>query len=123
MDYAGLVTGTIALLIVLTEGIWEFFSGVIPQTWKDRAKAKSFPLDRMGTLLVALVLCFGAIDVNILAELGLPFKWSVVAIIITAIFVARLSNPVHDFLKFIESKKVSQRLNNDYLNNNIDAGM
>lgn len=117
------IPGAIVLLIFFTEGIWEFFSGFVPQSWKTKAQEKNFPLDRFGALAVSLILCFGAVDVDILADMGLPFKWGVGAIVVTAVFVARLSNPAHDFIKLIEDRKKAQRISNDYLNNDINAGM
>lgn len=82
------------LLIIITvaliaESVWE----TLKMTWQEG----KISIDRIGALIVALVLCVG-VRLDILALLGINATIPFLGVILTGVLISRGSNFIHDLL-------------------------
>ena len=115
---------TIFLLVAfLIEAVWEalkpVFGGLV-----DRAQNRGIPVDRLACLVLSLIICLGiGSAVDLFALLGLTLGTKYLGTILTAFILARGSNFVHDKLTALSGIAQNNKLDAQYLNNKIDAGM
>lgn len=79
----------VIMLALIAESVWE----TLKMTWQE-GKVST---DRIGALIVALVLCIG-VKLDILALLGINTTMPLLGVILTGILISRGSNFIHDLL-------------------------
>ena len=87
---------TLFVLAILAESVWE----TLKMTWQ---KGK-LCLDRVGALVVSLVICID-IKLDMLTLLGIKTTIPFIGIVLTAILISRGSNFLHDLLERIGQVK------------------
>ena len=80
---------TLFVLAILAESVWE----TLKMTWQEG----KISIDRIGALVVALILCVG-VKLDILALLGINVTIPFLGVILTGILISRGSNFIHDLL-------------------------
>ena len=80
---------TILIVALIAESVWE----TLKMIWQ---KGK-ISIDRIGALIVSLVICFG-VRLDILSLLEINSKIQYLGIILTSILISRGSNFVHDLM-------------------------
>ena len=123
------MTESLSLLVILlivaavVEALWESLKPVFG-TFPAKLDERGVPSDRLGALLMALLVCLAiGSQADLFVLLGLPLRIPVLGIVLTAILLARGSNFVHDFFAKLDATRKGKKLELEYLNNNIDAGM
>lgn len=79
----------IVMIALIAESVWE----TLKMTWQEG----KISIDRIGALVVALILCVG-VRLDILALLGINVTIPFLGIILTGILISRGSNFIHDLL-------------------------
>ena len=79
----------IIMVALIAESVWE----TLKMTWQEG----KISIDRIGALVVALILCVG-VRLDILALLGINTTIPFLGIILTGILISRGSNFIHDLL-------------------------
>lgn len=92
----GSIIALLVLVAALIEAVWEalkpVFGGGV--NWLQN---RGIPVDRIATLIIALVICLGVGSmIDLFALLGLTLGVKYLGSILTAIILARGSNFVHD---------------------------
>lgn len=92
----------LVVVAVLIEAAWEAlkpcFGGLI-----ERLQEQGIPIDRIVSLILALIICLGiGARVDLFALLGLSLCVPYLGLVLTAIILARGSNFVHDLLGRLE---------------------
>jgi hypothetical protein len=83
---------------VLIEAVWEALKPVFGKL-VDKLQERGVPVDRIVSLVIALVVCLGiGARVDLFALLGLSLCVPYLGLVLTAIILARGSNFVHDLL-------------------------
>lgn len=80
---------TILIVALIAESIWE----TLKMIWQQG----KISIDRIGALIVSLVICFG-VRLDILSLLEINGKIPYLGIILTSILISRGSNFVHDLM-------------------------
>ena len=119
--------GSIIVLLVLVaaliEAVWEALKpalGGVVSHLQDRG----VPVDRIAGLVLSLIVCLGiGSQVDLFALLGLTLGIPYLGLILTAIILARGSNFVHDLIGALDGVRQGNKLQLEFQNNNIDAGM
>lgn len=75
------------IISLITEAVWE----TLKMTWQDG----KFSIDRIGALIVGLVVAFTA-NVDILQLVGINVTIPIMGIVLTGILISRGANFVHD---------------------------
>lgn len=86
----------VLIVALIAESVWE----TLKMTWQ---KGK-LCLDRVGALVVSLVICID-IRLDMLALLGIKTTIPFIGIVLTAILISRGSNFLHDLLERIGQVK------------------
>lgn len=89
----------IVMVALIAESVWE----TLKMTWQE---GKVF-IDRIGALVVALVLSIG-VKLDILSLLGINTTIPLLGVILTGILISRGSNFIHDLLSKISNIKVGK---------------
>lgn len=92
----------LVVVSILVEAIWEALKPVLGGL-VDRLQAMGIPIDRIMSLVIALVICLGIgwrVDLFVLIGLGLAVPY--IGLVLTAIILSRGSNFVHDLLSRLE---------------------
>lgn len=79
----------IVMIALIAESVWE----TLKMTWQEG----KISIDRIGALVVALILCIG-VRLDILALLGINVTIPFLGVILTGILISRGSNFIHDLL-------------------------
>lgn len=79
----------IVMIALIAESVWE----TLKMTWQEGKVS----VDRIGALIVALVLCVG-VKLDILVLLGINAAIPFLGVILTGVLISRGSNFVHDLL-------------------------
>jgi TRAP-type mannitol/chloroaromatic compound transport system permease small subunit len=79
----------VIMIALIAESVWE----TLKMTWQE-GKVST---DRIGALVVALVLCIG-VKLDILSLLGINTTIPFLGVILTGILISRGSNFIHDLL-------------------------
>lgn len=79
----------IVMIALIAESVWE----TLKMTWQEGKVS----IDRIGALVVALILCIG-VRLDILALLGINATIPFLGIILTGVLISRGSNFIHDLL-------------------------
>ena len=79
----------IIMITLIAESVWE----TLKMTWQEG----KISVDRIGALVVALVLCIG-VKLDILSLLGISTTIPLLGVILTGILISRGSNFIHDLL-------------------------
>lgn len=79
----------IVMVALIAESVWE----TLKMTWQEGKVS----IDRIGALVVALILCIG-VKLDILALLGINVTIPFLGIILTGVLISRGSNFIHDLL-------------------------
>lgn len=79
----------IVMVALIAESVWE----TLKMTWQEG----KISIDRIGALVVALILCIG-VRLDILALLGINVTIPFLGVILTGILISRGSNFIHDLL-------------------------
>lgn len=79
----------IIMIALIAESVWE----TLKMTWQEG----KISVDRIGALVVALVLCVG-VKLDILSLLGISTMIPLLGVILTGILISRGSNFIHDLL-------------------------
>ena len=79
----------IIMVALIAESVWE----TLKMTWQQG----KISIDRIGALIVALVLCVG-VSLDILALLGINATIPFLGVILTGVLISRGSNFIHDLL-------------------------
>lgn len=79
----------IIMVALIAESVWE----TLKMTWQEG----KISIDRIGALVVALILCVG-VRLDILTLLGIETTIPMLGIILTGILISRGSNFIHDLL-------------------------
>lgn len=79
----------IIMVALIAESVWE----TLKMTWQQG----KISIDRIGALIVALVLCVG-VRLDILALLGINATIPFLGVILTGVLISRGSNFIHDLL-------------------------
>ena len=113
----------LVLVAALIEAVWEalkpVFGGGV--NWLQN---RGIPVDRIATLIIALVICLGVGSmIDLFALLGLTLGVKYLGSILTAIILARGSNFVHDFLGVLDGLRQGKKIEAEFYDNEIDAGM
>ncbi len=80
---------TILIVALIAESVWE----TLKMTWQQG----KICIDRIGALIVSLVICFG-VRLDILSLLEVKSTIPYLGIILTSILISRGSNFIHDLL-------------------------
>lgn len=79
----------IIMVALIAESVWE----TLKMTWQEG----KISIDRIGALVVALVLCVG-VRLDMLALLGINVTIPFLGVILTGILISRGANFIHDLL-------------------------
>lgn len=80
---------TILIVALIAESVWE----TLKMTWQQG----KICIDRIGALVVSLVICFGVrLDILTLLEIKITIPY--LGIVLTSILISRGSNFIHDLL-------------------------
>lgn len=79
----------IVMIALIAESVWE----TLKMTWQEGKVS----IDRIGALVVALVLSIG-VKLDILSLLGINTTIPLLGVILTGILISRGSNFIHDLL-------------------------
>ena len=79
----------IIMAALIAESVWE----TLKMTWQEG----KISIDRIGALVVALVLCVG-VRLDVLALLGINVTIPFLGVILTGILISRGANFIHDLL-------------------------
>mgnify|MGYP007040927969 CR=1 FL=1 len=79
----------IIMIALIAESVWE----TLKMTWQEG----KISIDRIGALVVALILCIG-VRLDILSLLGINVTIPFLGVILTGILISRGSNFIHDLL-------------------------
>ena len=79
----------IIMAALIAESVWE----TLKMTWQEG----KISIDRIGALVVALVLCVG-VRLDMLALLGINVTIPFLGVILTGILISRGANFIHDLL-------------------------
>lgn len=88
------------MLAFVVEAVWQALKPLWPTGLKALEKERGIPVDAIGCLVIALLLCFGA-GVDLLELVGVPMAIPYIGIVLTALLIYRGSNFLHDFLEGI----------------------
>jgi hypothetical protein len=91
MDFLGLL-----ILSFIGESIWE----TLKMTWRNG----KVNIDRVGALIVGLLLAFGS-SLDIMAVVGVPIIVPYLGTVLTGILISRGANFVHDIMSSISNLK------------------
>ena len=80
---------TIFIVALIAESVWE----TLKMIWQQGKVS----VDRIGALIVSLVICIG-VRLDILSLLGVESRIPFLGIVLTSILISRGSNFVHDLL-------------------------
>jgi hypothetical protein len=89
----------IVMVALIAESVWE----TLKMTWQEGKVS----IDRIGALVVALVLSIG-VKLDILSLLGINTTIPLLGVILTGILISRGSNFIHDLLSKISNIKVGK---------------
>ena len=89
----------IVMVALIAESVWE----TLKMTWQEGKVS----IDRIGALVVALVLSIG-VKLDILSLLGINTTIPLLGVILTGILISRGSNFIHDLLVKISNIKVGK---------------
>lgn len=86
----------ISMITLIAESVWE----TLKMTWQEGKVS----IDKIGALLVALIVCVGT-DINILALLNIETTIPLLGTVLTGILVSRGSNFIHDLFEKVGQVK------------------
>ena len=87
--------GKIIIIAIVAEAVWE--------TSKMTYEAGSFSFDRIGALVVSLIIAIGTgLDIMTLAQV--PIQYPIIGMVLTGILISRGANVVHDIFVKIQGK-------------------
>ena len=79
------------------EALWQALKPLWPRKLKELEVSYDIPIDALGSLVIALLLCFGT-NMDLFALLGVPLAYPYIGIVLTAALIYRGSNFLHDVL-------------------------
>lgn len=88
------------ILAFVVEAVWQALKPLWPGKIKEWEVSYGVPIDAIGCLIIALLLCFGT-GTDLLALVGVPIAIPYMGLVLTAILIYRGSNFLHDVLSGI----------------------
>ncbi len=86
--------GTIIAVAIVSEAVWE----TLKMVW-EKGKVQ---VDRIGAIVVSLVIAFGA-GIDLFEVVGAPLGIPFLGIVLTGILISRGANVVHDIFSRIRT--------------------
>ena len=96
------------ILAFVVEAVWEALKPLWPGKLKEWEVSYGVPIDAIGCLVIALLLCFGT-GTDLLALIGVPLVIPYVGIILTAVLIYRGSTFLHDVLAGINDIRTNNK--------------
>jgi len=96
------------ILAFLVEAVWQALKPLWPAKLKELEISRGVPVDAIGCLVIALLLCFGT-GTDLLALIGVPLAIPYAGIILTALLIYRGSNFLHDVLAGINDIRANNK--------------
>jgi len=96
------------ILAFVVEAVWQALKPLWPGKLKEWEVSYGVPIDAIGCLVIALLLCFGT-GTDLLALVGVPLVIPYVGIVLTAILIYRGSNFLHDVLAGINDIRTQNK--------------
>lgn len=87
---------TLIVLAILGEAVWE----TLKMVWQD-GKAS---IDRMGALVISIVIVFGT-GIDVISMIGIKMRWSFLGLILTAILISRGATFIHELITKVSNVK------------------
>ena len=95
----------LCIVAMLIEAVWEALKPVFGKL-VDNLQERGIPIDRIVSLLIALVICLGiGSGVDLFALLEIPLSIPYLGLVLTAVILARGSNFVHDLITALQEVK------------------
>lgn len=91
---------SLAVLAFIGEAVWE----TLKMTWQDG----KFSIDRLGALLVGLLLAIGT-GMDLLEAVGIRVKIPFIGMVLTGILISRGANFTHDIVATVNNLQSSTR--------------
>jgi len=96
------------ILAFLVEAVWQALKPLWPAKLKELEISRGAPVDAIGCLVIALLLCFGT-GTDLLALIGVPLVIPYLGIILTAVLIYRGSTFLHDVLAGINDIRTNNK--------------
>ena len=96
------------ILAFVVEAVWQALKPLWPGKLKEAEASYGVPVDAVGCLIIALLLCFGT-GTDLLALIGVPLVIPYVGIILTAVLIYRGSTFLHDVLAGINDIRTGNK--------------
>lgn len=110
------------ILAFVVEAVWQALKPLWPGKLKVLEKERAIPVDAMGCLVLALLVCFGA-GVDLLVLIGVPMAIPYLGTVFTALLIYRGSNFLHDFIESVNSIRQGKKLDVLHKDDFSNAGM
>lgn len=98
----------IFILAFLVESVWQALKPLWPGKLKEWEVSYGVPIDAIGCLVIALLLCFGT-NTDLLALIGVPLTIPYIGLVLTAVLIYRGSNFLHDVLAGINDIRTGNK--------------
>ncbi|MFA6939856.1 MAG: hypothetical protein WCQ54_02590 [Clostridiaceae bacterium] len=96
MNILGLI-----ILALIAESVWE----TLKMTWQDG----KLDIDRIGALVVGLLLAFGS-NIDLMTVFGVPAVVPYLGTILTGLLISRGANFVHDIIASVNNLKQNTKV-------------
>jgi len=96
------------ILAFLVEAVWQALKPLWPGKLREWEAAHGVPVDAIGCLVIALLLCFGT-STDLLALVGVPLLIPYIGIVLTALLIYRGSNFLHDVMAGINDIRTTNK--------------
>ncbi len=96
------------ILAFLVEAVWQALKPLWPAKLREWEVAYGVPIDAIGCLAIALLLCFGT-STDLLALVGVPIAIPYAGLILTAVLIYRGSNFLHDVMAGINDIRTTNK--------------
>lgn len=92
---------SLVVLALIGESIWE----TLKMTWQDG----KFSIDRIGALVVGILLAFGS-GLDLMELVGIPLVIPYLGMFLTGLLISRGSNFVHDLVSSVNNIKEGTKI-------------
>lgn len=96
------------ILAFVVEAVWQALKPLWPGKLKEAEASYGVPIDAIGCLVIALLLCFGT-GTDLLLLIGVPLAIPYAGTILTAVLIYRGSNFLHDVLAGINDIRTGNK--------------
>ena len=96
------------ILAFVVEAVWQALKPLWPRKLREWEVSYDIPVDAIGCLIIALLLCFGTCT-DLLVLIGVPLAIPYVGVVLTAILIYRGSNFLHDVLAGINDIRTGNK--------------